>query len=110
MIELKDFYAKNRNRGFEIIGVNLDDSPELAKQYVTQNRLAWNQMHEKGGLDGPLANKLGVITVPLMILVDGRGIVVNNNVHVAELEAELNKLVKPEGDANALRQPSNPQR
>lgn len=110
MIQLKDFYTKNKNRGFEVIGVNLDDSPETAKQFVAQNRLAWSQMHEKGGLDGPLANNLGIITVPLMILVDARGNVVNNNIQIAELDAELNKLVKPEGDANALRQPSNPQR
>jgi hypothetical protein len=46
-----------------------------------------------------------------MILVDAKGNVVNDNIHVAELDAELNKLLaKPEGDANALRQPPNPQR
>jgi thiol-disulfide isomerase/thioredoxin len=109
MILLKDFYAKNRNRGFEIVGVNLDDSPEAAKQFLVENRLMWKQMHEPGGLDGALANQLGVMTVPLMILVDAHGKVVNNNIHVAELDAELNKLLQP-ADANARRQPQNQQR
>ena len=72
MILLKDFYAKNGSRGFEIIGVNLDESPAPAKQFLTENRVPWKQMHEKGGLDGRLANELGVMTVPLMMLVDAK--------------------------------------
>jgi thiol-disulfide isomerase/thioredoxin len=111
MILLKDFYAKNAGRGFDIVGVNLDDSAAPAKQFLNENKLMWKQMREEGGLDGRLANELGVMTVPLMILVDAKGNVVNDNIHVAELDTELNKLLaKPEGDANALRQPPNPQR
>jgi thiol-disulfide isomerase/thioredoxin len=111
MILLKDFYAKNANRGFEIIGLNLDESPAAAKQFVAENRFPWKQLHEQGGLDGRLANELGVMTVPLMILVDAQGNVVNDNIHVAELDAELNKLLqKPETGANASRGPANPQR
>jgi thiol-disulfide isomerase/thioredoxin len=111
MILLKDFYVKNASRGFDIIGVNLDDSPAPAKQFLGENRVMWKQLHEQGGLDGRLANELGVMTVPLMLLVDDKGNVVNDNIHVAELDVELNKLlVKPEADANALRQPTNPPR
>jgi hypothetical protein len=48
---------------------------------------------------------MGVITLPLMILVDQNGKVANQNVHVAELDTELAKLVKPAADTanNALR-------
>jgi hypothetical protein len=43
--------------------------------------------------------------VPLMLLVDPKGTVVNQNVHAPELEAELAKLqpAAPAGAANALR-------
>ena len=37
-------------------------------------------MREPGGLDGRLANELGVMTVPLMILIDKKGNVVNHNI------------------------------
>jgi hypothetical protein len=68
-------------------------------------------MREDGGLDGRLANELGVMTVPLMLLVDQKGVVVNDNIHVAELDAEVNKLLqKPEAGPNAARQTANPQR
>ena len=100
-------YAKKGGRDFDIIGVCLDDNPAAAKQYVAQNKLPWKQIYEAGGLDSRLANEMGVITLPLMILVDQKGNVANQNVHVAELDAELAKLIKPAtGAANALRTPA----
>jgi len=94
MILLKDFHAKNANRGFDIIGVCLDDSPAAVRQFLTQNRFPWKQLYESGGLDGRLANELGVMTLPLMLLVDQRGNLVKQDIHVAELDGELAKLIK----------------
>jgi thiol-disulfide isomerase/thioredoxin len=103
MVLLKDFYAKKGGRDFEIIGVCLDNAAAPAKQYLTQNRFPWKHLHEPGGLDGRLANEMGVMTPPLMMLVDQTGKVVNQNIQVPELEAEFAKVQKPQGNANALR-------
>lgn len=105
MVLLRDFYAKKGDKDFDIIGVCLDDDPAAARQYVAQNKLPWKQIYERGGLDGRLANEMGVLTLPLMILVDQKGNVANQNIHVAELDAELARLAtKTATDtANALR-------
>ena len=104
MVLLQDFYAKKGGKDFEIIGVCLDDDPTAAKQYVAANKLPWKQIYERGGLESRLANEMGVITLPLMILVDQKGNVANQNTHVAELDTELARLAKPAADtANALR-------
>jgi hypothetical protein len=104
MVLLRDAYAKKGGKDFDIIGVCLDDDPAAAKQYIAENKLTWKQIHEKGGLESRLATELGVITLPLMILVDQKGNVANQNLHVAELDAELARLAKPAADtANALR-------
>lgn len=104
MVLLRDFYAKKGGKDFDIIGVCLDDDPTAAKQYIAENKLPWKQIYERGGLEGRLATEMGVITLPLMILVDQTGKVANQNVHVAELDTELAKLAKPASDtANALR-------
>jgi thiol-disulfide isomerase/thioredoxin len=95
MILLKDFHAKNAAGGkFDIIGVCLDGSAGQVKSFLAQNRFPWKQILETGGLDGPLANEMGVMTLPLMLLIDQQGNVVNNNVHVAELDAAVAKLMK----------------
>jgi hypothetical protein len=104
MVLLRDVYAKKGGKDFDIIGVCLDDEPGVAKQYIAENKLAWKQIFERGGLESRLATEMGVITLPLMILVDQKGNVANQNVHVAELDTELARLAKPAaGTANALR-------
>ena len=104
MVLLKDFYVKNSSRGFEVIGVCLDSSAAPAKSYLAQNRFPWKQLHEPGGLEGRLASEMGVMTPPLMILVDQTGKVVNHSIHVAELETEFARLQRPQsGTANSQR-------
>jgi hypothetical protein len=95
MVLLKDFYAKRGGRDFDIIGVCLDNNTAAAKEYLSQNRFAWKHLREPAGLDGRLANEMGVMTLPLMVLVDQNGNVAKNSIHVAELEAELNRLSQP---------------
>ena len=108
MVLLKDFYAKKGGRDFDIVGVCLDHDPAAAKEFLTQNRFAWKQLHEQGGLDGRLANQMGVLTTPLMILVDRNGNVANNNIQIAELEAELARLTQGSNTANSARSQALP--
>jgi peroxiredoxin len=98
LVLLKDFYAKQGGRDFEILGVCLDSSDTAAKRFLAQNRFPWKQVYEKGGADGRLANEMGVMTLPLMILVDRTGRVAHNNIQVAELEVELARLQQPAAD------------
>lgn len=79
--------------GFEIVGVCLDQDPKETQAFVQQNNFLWPQIQEPGGFDGPLANELGVMTLPMMILVDQKGNVVTDNIFVANLEGELKRLL-----------------
>jgi peroxiredoxin len=94
MDALKDLYAKYGGRGgFEVIGVCLDQDPKVMQDFLAQNRYLWAQVQEPGGFDGELANELGVMTLPMMILVDQKGNVVADNIFVANLEGELKRLL-----------------
>lgn len=94
MDTLKELYAKYGGRGgFEIIGVCLDKDPKTMQAFLAKNRYLWRQIHEPGGFDGKLANELGVMTLPMMILVDQKGTVVGNNIFPANLEDELKRLL-----------------
>lgn len=99
MDELKELYAKyaaaNGRGQFEIIGVCLDRDPKAMQAFLQQNKYLWPQIQEPGGFDGPLANQLGVMTLPMMILVDQKGNVVTDNIFVANLEGELKRLLGP---------------
>ncbi|TWT67744.1 Thiol-disulfide oxidoreductase ResA [Posidoniimonas polymericola] len=84
-------YAKS---GFTVLGVNLDSSPADAKAYLAENRYPWPNIYDQDGLEGRLATEMGVMTPPLMILVNDKGEVVNRNVHVSELDAELKRVLR----------------
>jgi thiol-disulfide isomerase/thioredoxin len=92
---LKALQAKFFKSGFSLIGVSLDSDARLLDQFIRAQQLAWPQLHEPGGLDSRLANELGILTLPTMILIDKSGRVVRRNVHAGEVETELEKLLKP---------------
>lgn len=93
MAQLKEMYAKSGS-GLAIVGVNLDSRVTDAKAYLAKNRLPWVQVYDEGGLEGRLASEMGVMTLPLMIVLDDKGRVVNRNIHVAELETEIRRLIR----------------
>ena len=94
MDALKELYSKFGGQGgFEIIGVCLDRDPKTMQNFLAQNRYMWRQVHEPGGFDGRLANEMGVMTLPMMILVDQKGVVVGDNIFAANLEGELKRLL-----------------
>ena len=76
------------------MGVNLDSDDATAKRFLAKNPLPWAQVYESGGLDSRLANELGILSLPTMLLLDGEGRVVNRAIHAAELDAELQKLMR----------------
>jgi thiol-disulfide isomerase/thioredoxin len=93
MATLKELWNKY-GRSFTVIGVCLDNDVKDLNAYLTENPLPWPQIYEPGGLDSRPANVLGILTVPTMILVDPQGKVVNRNLAIADVEAEVKKLVR----------------
>ncbi|QDT36389.1 redoxin domain-containing protein [Stratiformator vulcanicus] len=92
--QIMDLYAKFRGRGFEIIGVALDDSPEPVAEYLRQKGIRWPQVYERGGFDGGPALDLGIVSLPTMILVGPDGKVVSRNISVDDLREALPEVLK----------------
>ncbi len=82
------------SRGFTAIGVNLDHTKAAMTQYQQSQRMNWPQLYEPGGLESRLANELGVVTLPTMLLIDKTGRVARRNIHSGELETEVTRLQK----------------
>ena len=92
MATLKELSTKYA-RSFSVIGVNLDSKQKNLTDYLAENKLPWPQIFEEGGLDSRPANHFGILTLPLMVLVDKEGKVVDRNVQVSELEEAVKKLI-----------------
>jgi thiol-disulfide isomerase/thioredoxin len=91
---LKDMQTKYGKENVALVGINVDNAREELNAYLTDNPMAWPQLYEPGGLDSPLANALGILTLPTMLLLDKEGKVVSRNLHAGEVDTALRNLLR----------------
>lgn len=91
--ELQRLRAKYRDE-LVVVGVNIDDNLKAAQEVLGRNKsVVWTQLHEPGGmLDSPLAQQLGVTTLPLTVLVDKEGKLVDANITTNDLDRGIQRL------------------
>lgn len=90
--ELTRIYEKFHAKGLEVLSVNLDPDRATLDAYLKTTSLPWPVIFEEGGLDSRLANELGIISTPTMILVNEEGKVVSSEIRKAsEVEKYLEK-------------------
>lgn len=89
--ELQNKYAKSKLR---IVGINFDNSSGEGVQFLRDNSFPWIHLFEEGGLESEMAMDNGFLSLPVNIVVDGRGKVVATGVHWTELDEVLEKIVK----------------
>ncbi len=78
------------------IGCNTDSTTAQFKDFMAKNRsVTWLQLHEPGGVENsPLAHQLGVSTLPLVLMVDGRGNLIESNLAFGDLEREIQREIR----------------
>jgi thiol-disulfide isomerase/thioredoxin len=90
-----------RDKGFEIVGVSLDDQPALAEAYRKQTGFQFPTLFSRASdaadWDNPLAIKYGITTLPRAILVDQNGVVVDTIARGQRLSQRLRELLGAPG-------------
>ncbi len=93
-------YAKYHDRGFEIVGVSLDEDRDALVQFVNEKKLPWPVLFEKPGGEGwqhPLATFYGITGIPQLILIGRDGNVITLNARGEQLGEKLAELFKDAG-------------
>ena len=92
--QIRELAAKYGPKKFAVVGIALDSDKAQLEKFLKSKPIAWPQLHEAGGLDGRLAEELGVLTLPTMILLDADGKVVDRSVVITELEKKVDAMVE----------------
>jgi thiol-disulfide isomerase/thioredoxin len=91
----REVYRRHQAEGFEIVGVSLDESREALVQFTGQHDIKWRQIFfpdkDKPGGQNPLALRYRVDAIPLTVLVDRQGKVVDLNLRGREVEPAVEK-------------------
>ncbi len=82
--EIRRVYQELNDAGFEVISVNMDENLKAAQDFIAKRNFPWKSFHAADlgrlGFKSVLADELGIIAIPFMVLVDSEGNVVD--IHV----------------------------
>lgn len=88
-------YEQYHDRGFEVVGISLDNSREALETFIQENKIPWVTLYEDGEGLNPNAVKYKVQFIPFPVLVDAEGKVVSVSARGENLGKELEKLLGP---------------
>ena len=96
MPNVKQVFTDYHDKGFEVIGVSLDDGKDRQKfiDLVQAEGVTWPQRFEGKGWKDPLVATYTIAGIPAMFLLDQNGMLVSTNARGDKLAAEVKRLLK----------------
>ena len=86
------------DKPFALIGVNSDGDREEAVDLVKKENITWRSFwNGEDGVLGPIAIRWSNYSWPTIYLIDAKGIIRYKNVHGAELDEAITKLMAETG-------------
>lgn len=92
MPHVKKLYDRYHAKGFEIVGVSLDNKAEAWKKALTDMGMTWPQLSDLKGWRCAAADLYGVRAIPFTMLLDPDGKIVATNLRASDLEQQLIKI------------------
>ncbi|MEZ6142847.1 MAG: thioredoxin-like domain-containing protein [Zavarzinella sp.] len=84
--------AMAQYKNVELVGVNLDNNPASAIDFLKQNEIGNGvHIHETGGLESGLATQYGITVLPNIFITNAQGIVVDRSAQATTLIDDLKK-------------------
>ncbi|MCD8511080.1 MAG: thiol-disulfide oxidoreductase ResA [Bacillus sp. (in: Bacteria)] len=77
MMYLKQYYAEFKEKGVQVIAVNLDESEDQIERFIDRFQVPYPIVVDKGVIVG---NAYGVTAVPYTLLIDKEGIVLERSI------------------------------
>jgi thiol-disulfide isomerase/thioredoxin len=71
--EVKETYAKFHEKGFEILGVSLDQEKDTLEKFLADEKMPWPQHFDGTGWENKIVGKYEVSGIPTMWLIDKKG-------------------------------------
>ncbi len=87
-------YQKYHDKGFEILGVSIDNNAQDWKQAVNEDHLEWIQVDDKNGWNASTAKVYNVNAIPSSFLIDKDGIIREIDLEGRQLESKIKSLLK----------------
>ena len=94
---IKAVYERYHDKGFDVIGVSLDEDAAVLREFIKEKEIPWRQILDGGGFGGTFAKQYGVHSIPAPFLIDREGKVIS----VKARGSLLDELVEAEIEGKA---------
>lgn len=88
---LKAAYEAYKDKGFEIVGISLDEDKTALESFVKEREMPWPQYFDGKGFENELAQRFGIGQIPATFLVGQDGKIVASDLRGPALEEALEK-------------------
>jgi peroxiredoxin len=78
-------YAKYHSKGFEVLGISLDDDKEVLENFIKTQKMTWPQYFDGKAWENKLSQKYGITGIPATFLIDGEGTIIARDLRGPEL-------------------------
>jgi thiol-disulfide isomerase/thioredoxin len=90
-------YEKYHAKGFEIVGISLDEEKDKVDAFVAERKIPWPIIYAGKGWQDPTAQFYGISGIPQLILIGRDGNVITLDARGAKLAERLAELFKDAG-------------
>ena len=87
-------YEKYHGKGFEVIGISLDQSRDALTGFIKEKNMKWVQYFDGLGWNNKLGEQFGIHSIPATFLLDGEGKIIAKDLRGPALDAKLATLLK----------------
>lgn len=85
-------YKKYKDKGFDILGVSLDNNKQKWIEAIAKDGLAWHHISDLKGWSSELSKPYGVRGIPYTVLLDKEGKIIAQRLRAHTLEAKLKEI------------------
>lgn len=90
---LVKLYPKYKDKGFEILGVSLDEDVSDWQKAVKKDKVSWLQVIDKGGWESGTVNQWRISAIPTSYLINKEGVLIAMDLEGKNLEKALKELL-----------------
>jgi peroxiredoxin len=94
MPNVKKVYEKYKDKGFDVIGISLDNDEKQLRDFLKKNDIPWRQVFSGKGWDSPVSRQYGIYSIPSVWLIDKDGKLISNNARGEKLENMVAEALK----------------
>lgn len=91
---VKRVYDTYKDKGFDIIGISLDNDEKMLRTYLKEHKITWRQVYSGKRWQSPIAQQYGIGTVPTGWLIDRDGTLISQQARGRALEQLLTDALK----------------